>query len=119
MPTQAIAVSPSCLFGQPNRAGCKNKGSGKSLNVPLPRRGQRFVKIVDVEKDVTFGRCEPPEVHQVAVTARLNVDSAVSRRAEVCCHNSSRSPIEREGRLKHARISYRNEIPNPVCIRGE
>src|SRR5215216_7457393 len=45
---------PSCLFGQPDRAGRENEGRGESLDVPLPRRGERFVKIIDVEKNVAL-----------------------------------------------------------------
>ena len=47
----------------------------ESLNVPLPRRRQCFIEIVDVEEDVALRRGETAEVHQVSVAARLNAKS--------------------------------------------
>src|SRR4029079_19752798 len=45
------------------------------LDVPLPRAGHRLVEVVEAEHDVSFGRREEAEVHEVAIAARLYLES--------------------------------------------
>src|SRR5262249_41594295 len=45
---------------------------GQPFKVPFPRSRERFVEIVDVENQVSLGRRESAEVHDVAITARLH-----------------------------------------------
>ena len=43
------------------------------LDIPLPRPGQRFVEVVDVEDQVPLGRGEEAEVEQVGVVPQRRV----------------------------------------------
>ena len=91
----------------------------EALDVPLPRGGQRFVEIVDIEDDVAFRRCEYPEVLDVAVAAGLDDDAGdMVAGAEIEGHDARRAAKERERRPAHASVSNRNQIVDATFVRS-
>src|SRR5215831_3943338 len=70
----------------------------KTLNVPLPRARNRFVKIHQVEYQPPFGRGETAKVAQVAVAAQLYAQAAHRGRSKIEGHGPRRTAEEREGR---------------------
>src|SRR6266478_203236 len=47
------------------------KAGRESLQVPFPRTGQRFIKIIQVEQQMPLGTGEDAEIEQMSVTAKL------------------------------------------------
>ena len=90
--------------------GDEVQARGQALDVPLPRRGQRLVEVVDGEGEVAFGRREVAEVADVGVAARLDVQSGRRCRREVECHHRRRAAQEAERRLGHARVANGHEV---------
>jgi hypothetical protein len=86
------------------------------LDVPLPRRRQRFVEVGDAEHQVALGRREHPEVGDVRVAARLHGESRGRRPGQVGGHDRGRAAKEREGRFEHAPEAYRDELLNPRAV---
>ena len=82
-------------------SGDDNAGR-EPLDVPLPRRRQGFVEIVNVEENVALGRCETAEIHQVSVAAGLNAKAGSRGRRQIGRHERGRAAIEGERRLGHA-----------------
>ena len=87
----AVGAGPASLAGDNVEAGAE------ALYVPLPRAGDRFVEVVDVEDKVAFGAGEEPEVVDVGVAAGL--DGNVRRRCggQVHGHDGGGAPKEGEG----------------------
>ena len=56
-------------------AGRKDQRRHEPLDIPLPRRGQRLVEVVDIENQPALRRSETAEIHQMSVAARLNMDA--------------------------------------------
>jgi hypothetical protein len=73
----------------------------EALDVPVPRRGQRLVEIVDVEENVPLRRREAAEIHQVSVAARLHPEPGGRGRRHVGGHDRGGAAIESERRLRH------------------
>ena len=81
----------------------------EALQVPLPRRGEGLVEIVEIEHDVLARRAEETEVVQVRVA--VDHDGVADRRRlrEVPGHHRRRAAQERERRRRHARHAQRNQ----------
>ena len=86
---------------------------GESLDIPLPRTGQRLIKIVDIEHQAPLGRGEHPEVRQVRIPAALHCQPRPRRRGEVIGHEQRRPAIERERRDQHPPVADRHELRYP------
>src|SRR5262249_47184464 len=70
--------------------------------------GQRFVKIVDVEKNVFFWCREGSEVHQMAVAAGLDGNACGRLMPEVFRHHRGGAAQEGEWVCKHSLIANRS-----------
>ena len=73
-----------------------DEARGQALDVPLPRRRQRLVEVVDGEDDPPLRGGEPAEVAQVRVAAALDPDPGGRRRRQVGRHRQGRAAVERE-----------------------
>ena len=96
----------------------QNQTRREALDVPLPRTGKRFVKVVDVEDETALGRREAAEVHQVAVAAELHAQAGRRRRSEIRSHDVGRAAVERERRERHATVTNRHEFRNAPQTRS-
>ena len=94
-----------------------NDDAGReSLDVPFPGSGQRFVEIVDVEKDVALRRGEAAKVHKVSVAAGLHAKSGPWGRRQISRHDRGRATVEGEGRLGHASEGDRDQRRDPAFV---
>jgi hypothetical protein len=82
----------------------------EALDVPLPGPGERFVKVVDVEDEPTFGRGEDAEVRDVGVAAELSDEAGARRQREVGGHDLRRAAVEGERRGEHPAEADRDEL---------
>ena len=85
--------------GEPVRTGGEHKRGDKALDVPLPGCRQCLVEVVDVENQPALRRGKTAEIHQMAVTAQLNLDPARWRPGQIGCHDAGRAAIKGERRL--------------------
>ena len=88
----------------------------QTLQIPLPRRGQRLVEIVEVEDQVSLGRCKGAEVEQVTVATRLHVDAGGRHCGEVMRHQRRGAAQERERAADHASIADRDQLRQPAVV---
>lgn len=95
----------------------EHKTGGETFDVPLPRCGQGFVEIVDVEDLASFRSGEQTEVEQVAIPASLDAQTSYRRMGEVRGHVESGSSIECERRLQHACVAQRDKFGNASMAR--
>ena len=89
--------------------GRQNEACGEALDIPLPRRGEGLIQIVDVENDPSFGRGISAEVEQMAVAARLHAQAGCRRARQVGRHVECRSPVKGERRPHHAPVADGNQ----------
>ncbi len=102
--------------GQTEMLGGDDDAGGQPLDVPLPRRRQGLVEIVDVEEDVALRRGEPAEIHQVSVAAGLDAKPGRRGRRQVGRHHRGRAAIEGERRLRHAPEADRDQLRNSAIV---
>ena len=98
-------------------ARCQVDARREPLDVPLPRRAERFVEVVDVEQQPPLGAREAAEVGRVTVTAGLHVNPGDRRARQVHRHERGRAAKERERRLPHAPVADRQQLRQPATIR--
>ena len=96
----------------------EHERGNKPLDVPLPRRGECLVEIVDVEDQPAFRRGEAAEIHQVRIPAGLDVDARGRRGSQVGGHDAGGAAVERERRLQHAPIAQWHQVRLAGHIRG-
>jgi hypothetical protein len=78
--------------------------------------GQRFVEIIDVEKNVFFWGGEGSEVHQMAVTAGLDGNSRGRLMPQVLRHHRGRAAQEGEWACKHSLIANRYQLRHARAV---
>jgi hypothetical protein len=62
---------PDCAGSAPT---CRDdKARGEPLHLPFKGCAQGLVEIVDIEDEVSFGRGEAAEIHQMTVAAGMNI----------------------------------------------
>ena len=105
-----VAVGKLQMMGRDHHA------RRQPLQIPLERRRQRLVEIVDVEDHVALRRREPAEIHQVRVAARLHLDPARRRRGKIGGDQRGGTPVERERRCRHAPVADREQVRHPAFI---
>jgi hypothetical protein len=103
------------LITQAVRSSGKDKGGSELFDVPLPWRGQRLVKIVQVENDIAFGRGETAEIYQMAITTCLHFGRG--RGGKVRCDHAGGITLKSQVRLQHATIFDWHEFRHPIRIR--
>src|ERR1700731_2601678 len=74
----------------------EHDAGSQSFHIPFPRRVQGFVKVVDVEDELSFRRTESAKVADVAIATRLHAYSGFRRPCEIRCHQGSRAAKECE-----------------------
>jgi hypothetical protein len=113
-----LAVRPSALGQKPLPAirrqpdvAAGDLGAGRhSLDIPLPRTGQRLVEVIRAEHEPAVLSREPAEVRDVGITARLHDDPRIRRRREIGRHHGRRPAVERERRDEHPPVPDRDEL---------
>ena len=104
-------------IASPDRPGGHRAARGQPLHVPLPRRGQGFVEVVDVEGEAAVGCRVRAEVQEMRVAARLHVDAGLRGPREIPRHHHRRAPEEREVGLEHPRVAHGHEIGQAPAVR--
>jgi hypothetical protein len=87
----------------------------QALQVPLERRGQRLVEIVDIEHRRTLGGGEGAEIGQMAIAARLHDQPADRRDSQVLGHDCGGAAEEGEGRLAHPLVAQRQQAGDAMA----
>jgi hypothetical protein len=86
------------------------------LDIPFPRRRERFVEIVNA-KDLRSFRCgERSKVYQVSIPTGLDPELRGRRVSQVGCHDRRRAAEEHEGRGNHPSITDRNQLWKPSLV---
>ena len=85
----------------------------QALDVPVERRRERLIEVVDVEDQPPVGRGEHAEIQQVRVTAGLHPDISRGRVREIPCHRRRRAAEVGKRRGGHAPIADRDQIRYP------
>ena len=94
-----------------------DEAGGQPLDVPLPRRGQGLVEVVQVEDQVALGRGKEAEVRQVAVPARLDKNAAGRGSRQIARHHRGRSAEKRERARQHAAVADGDQLGHTAQAR--
>ncbi len=86
------------------------------LDVPLPRCGQRFVEVVDVEDEVALRRGERAEVQQMTIAAGLYPQAGGRRGGKIVRHQRGGTAQEREGAAQHAPVTDGNQLLHALPV---
>src|SRR5271166_6203457 len=78
--------------------------------------GQGFVEVVDIEDEVSLGRGEASEIHQMTVAAGMHIYSASRRTCEIVRLDQGRTSKIRKGRLEHSSMANRDQILHSVFV---
>jgi hypothetical protein len=89
------------------------QAGGEPLDVPLPRAGQRLVKVIDIEDQQPVSRAEDAEIGQVGVTARLHRQPGHRSLRQVTGHRQGRPPEVAERGSHHPAVPDGHELGNP------
>ena len=82
----------------------------QALDVPLERRRQRLVEVVEIEHDAAIGRREDAEVRQVRVSAALDAQPRRRGARQIPRHDRRPAAIERERRGDHPPVADRHQL---------
>ena len=83
------------------------------LDVPLERRRQRLIEVVDIEDQAPVGRRVHAEIQQVRVPAGLHPDIRCRRVREIPCHRRGSAAEIGKRRGDHAPVADRYQIRHP------
>ena len=89
------------------------KLADEPLDVPLERRRQRLVEVVEIEDGAAIGRREQPEVRQVGIAAALHAQPRRRAARQVGRHDRRGPAIEGERRDDHPPVPDRHELGHP------
>src|SRR5262249_321925 len=90
---------------------------GQPFKVLFPRSWGGFGEVVDVENEVSLGRRESAEVHDVAITTRLHAKPGRRGLRQIKSHYRGGAAQESEGRFAHSRIPNREQLGNSPLVR--
>lgn len=111
---------PGCLarllLGQPEVTSADDDARHEPFEVPLPRRRCRLVEVVEVEHERALGRPEQPEVAEVRVATRDNLDARADPQREVVSHDRGGPAVEREGAREHPPHAQRHKAGQPCRV---
>ncbi len=106
-----LPMYPLRIAEFPDRAWASARAFPHHLaRVPLPRRRQRLVEVVDGEDDLPLRGGESAEVAQVGVPAALDADPGGRGASQVGRHREGRAPVERERGADHPPVSQREQV---------
>lgn len=119
-----LAVGPGGAVCEPARgllgilcnATSHDKAGRQSLQVPLKRRRQCLVEVIDVEYEPALRRGIDPEVQQVGIAAGLDAKAAHRCAREVLGHHGGRPAKERKRRLDHPLVADRHQLRDAFCL---
>src|SRR5271168_2458766 len=103
-------------LGEPEMTTGYSDARGQPFEVPLPRRGQRLVEIVDIENEMPLRRGEAAEVHQVRITTRLYPDPAYRGFCKVESHEGGGAAEKCERRMQHTAVTDRHKLRNAAFV---
>ena len=117
-----LAVGPGGAVCEPARgllgilcdATSHDKAGRQSLEVPLKRRRQSLVEVIDIEDRQSLGRRIGSEIAEVSVTARLHATVGRRRVGQIRRHHGSCAAKEGEGICTHSPIADRHEFRDPA-----
>ncbi len=101
------------LDAEPTVVGGHGHAGGQTLHIPFEGSGKGLVKVVDVERQVTFGGAVSAEVEQVGVATQLHKQVSGGGGGQVGGHHRGRTSKEREWRHRHAGVAHRYEVGQP------
>src|SRR4029079_11105911 len=90
--------------------GCDGGAGGQTLEIPLPGTDIDFVKIVDRENEIAFGRGIDAKIADVHVPARPRSDAGHGQGRQIACHDRRRPAQEGKWAGEHAAITNRYEL---------
>ena len=104
----------SLLAREPSVPAPDLETRGQPFDVPLPRSGEGFVEVVDVDDQAAVRRRVGAEVREVSVPARLHPEPGAGRLSEVGRHDRGGAAIEGEGGDEHPAVAQGDEIGDPI-----
>src|SRR5271154_5357071 len=104
-------------FVQANIAGRDDKTRSQTFDVPLPRRRQSFVKIVDIEDELALRRGKRTEIQKMTVTTSLDAQSCCRRVRKVRCHYRCRTAEKGERGRDHPAMANRHQFGETLAFR--
>ena len=85
----------------------------QALDIPLERRRERLIEVIDVEDQPPVGRGEHAKVQQVSIAARLHPDISGGRVRQIPRHRRGRAAEVGKRRGGHAPVPDRQQIWYP------
>ena len=102
---RALLLAPVAVV-----ASGDDEARDEALEIPLERRPQCLVEVVEIEHEASIRRREHAEVRQVRVTAALHTQARGRRLREIRRHDRRATAVERERRDDHAPVSDRHQL---------
>jgi hypothetical protein len=90
---------------------------GQPFQIPFPRRWQRFIKVVQIEDQISLGGGKQAKIQQVAVSTGLYPKTCTWGSREIVGHERGRAAQEREGTAEHTAIADRDQFRQSVLVR--
>ena len=91
-------------------AGGDDDARHEALDVPLKRRRQRLIEVVEIEDNTAIRRREHAEVRQVRIAATLHTQPGRRGAREIARHDRRGPAVERERRDDHPAVPDRHEL---------
>ena len=104
-------------LGKTTVPGCQYQAGSQPLDVPFPWTRKRFVEVVNVEQQCSFGRGKAAKVRQVAIAARLNGDSRHRCVSQISRLEDGCAAKERERRHRHPLVLNRDQTGDSIGVR--
>src|SRR3954452_8414293 len=93
---------------------CQNDAGSHPFYVPFPGAALRFIKVIDVERNLRVRRGKEPEIFDVRIPAHLNFNLGVAVSPKIASHNFNRAAEENEWRFAHQLKLDRQKLGDAV-----
>src|SRR5215204_1409878 len=90
------------------------QASGQALDIPLEGTGVGFVKVVEVEHELSLRRGENPKIAEVSIAADLRGEVRARTFGEIARHDQRRSAVKGEGGDEHASVADGDQLGHAV-----